>query len=104
MDDEFFIARKRVEAILGKSHINLVRDGIRFLIIIFKVGTIYSPLKIFFPVSVVFLATGVGYYSFTYITTGRFTNMSAVLFTTANIVFLIGLVSEQVTTLMYKDD
>ncbi|MBT8147835.1 MAG: glycosyltransferase family 2 protein [Gammaproteobacteria bacterium] len=91
------------ESRLGDSHINLVKDGIRFLIIIFKVGTLYSPLKIFFPASAGFFLTGVGYYLFTFLSDGRFTNMGAVLFMTAVLVFLIGLVSEQVTALMYKD-
>ncbi len=88
---------------LGSSHISLVKDGVRFLIIIFKVGTLYSPLKIFFPVSSAFFVTGIFYYLYTYITSGRFTNMSAVLFMTSILVILIGLVSEQVTALMYKD-
>ena len=88
---------------LGDSHISLLKDGIRFLVIIFKVGTLYSPLKIFLPVSAGFFTTGLCYYLFTYLTQGRFTNMGAVLFVTAMLVFLIGLVSEQVTTLMYKD-
>lgn len=88
---------------LGDSHINLIKDGIRFLIIIFKVGTLYSPLKVFFPVSAGFFFTGLGYYLYTFLSNGRFTNMGAVLFMTAVLVFLIGLVSEQVTTLMYKD-
>ena len=92
-------ARRRV----GKSHINPLRDGIRFLLIIFRVGTLYSPLKIFVPISFSFFATGLGYYLYTFITAGRFTNMSAVLFMTSILVFLIGLVSEQVTALMYKD-
>jgi glycosyltransferase involved in cell wall biosynthesis len=87
----------------GKSHINLVRDGVRFLLIIFKIGTLYSPLKLFFPLSFFGFMTGAGYYLFTYITQSRFTNMSALLFTTAILVFLMGLVSEQITQLMYKE-
>lgn len=87
----------------GESHISLMKDGIRFLLIIFKVGTLYSPLKIFLPVSAIFFATGCFYYMYTYLTEGRFTNMSAVLFMTSTLVFLIGLVSEQITSLMYKD-
>jgi glycosyltransferase involved in cell wall biosynthesis len=86
----------------GSSHINLVRDGIKFLLIIFKVGTLYSPLKLFFPVSVFFFVTGVLYYSYTYLTDGRFTNMSALLFICGMLVFMMGLVSEQVSVLMYK--
>jgi glycosyltransferase involved in cell wall biosynthesis len=87
----------------GKSHISLMKDGLRFLIIIFKIGTLYSPLKLFLPISLGFFGTGVLYYIYTFMAFHTFTNMSAVLFITAIIVFLIGLVSEQVTTLLYKD-
>ncbi len=87
----------------GKSHINMLTDGARFLLIIFKVGTLYSPLKIFVPISVFFFLTSVGYYSYTYITAGRFTNMGVLLFIMSVLVFLIGLVSEQITTLMYQN-
>lgn len=93
----------QTEQRLGQSHISLLKDGIRFLLIIFKVGTLYSPLKIFLPVSAGFFGAGILNYIYTYTTQGTFTNMSAVLLMTAIIVFLIGLVSEQVTALMYKD-
>jgi glycosyltransferase involved in cell wall biosynthesis len=93
----------KTEQRLGESHISLLKDGVRFLLIIFKVGTLYSLLKIFLPASVGFFFTGCAYYFYTFVTDGRFTNMSAVLFMTAILVFLIGLVSEQVTALMYKD-
>jgi glycosyltransferase involved in cell wall biosynthesis len=86
----------------GKSHISPIRDGARFLLIIFRVGTLYSPLKLFVPVSFSFFATGLGYYVYTFLDAGRFTNMSAVLFTTSILIFLIGLVSEQVTNLLYS--
>ncbi|MCP8900224.1 glycosyltransferase family 2 protein [Gilvimarinus xylanilyticus] len=91
---------KRAEG--SKSHISLWKDGLRFLLIIFKVGTLFSPLKLFFPISLV-LGTGGGvYYVYTYLSDGRFTNMGAVLITTAIVVFLMGLISEQITALMYK--
>jgi glycosyltransferase involved in cell wall biosynthesis len=86
------------------SHIRPVRDGIRFLLIIFKIATLYSPLKLFVPVGFAFFLTGAGYYSHTYLTEGRFTNMSMLLFSAAVIVFLVGLVSEQITALTYKRD
>jgi len=86
----------------GKSHINLMNDGVRFLLIIFKVGTLYFPLKLFTPISLSLFLGGGLYYLFTYITTGRFTNMSALLFSTSLLIFLMGLVSEQITMLMYK--
>lgn len=88
---------------IGNSHIRLVRDGARFLLIIFKIGTLYSPLKLFAPISLSFFATGLGYYLYTYLTVHRFTNMSALLFVSSVMVFLIGLISEQITALMYKD-
>ena len=87
----------------GKSHINPIRDGLRFLIIIFKIATLYAPLKVFFPASFSFFGLGAGYYLYTLTTQGRFTNMSMLLLSAAVIIFLIGLVSEQITALNYKD-
>lgn len=88
---------------IGKSHIRLFKDGTRFLLIIFKIGSLYSPLKLFAPISLAFFFTGLGYYVYTYLTMHRFTNMTALLFISAVMVFLIGLLSEQITALMYKD-
>ncbi len=87
---------------IGKSHIRPIRDGVRFLIIIFKIATLYSPLKVFLPASALFFLTGFSYYMYTYVTLGRFTNMSMLLFSAAVIVFLIGLISEQITALTYS--
>lgn len=86
----------------GKSHIRPIRDGVRFLVIIFKIATLYSPLKIFLPTSGLFFLTGLAYYAYTYFSFGRFTNMSVLLFSAAVIIFLIGLISEQVTALTYS--
>lgn len=88
---------------IGKSHISPIKDGFRFLLIIFKIGTLYSPLKLFLPISFAFFMTGIGYYLYTFISFHRFTNMSALMFLSAIFVFLIGLVSEQITALNYKD-
>ena len=87
----------------GKSHIRPIRDGIRFLLIIFKIATLYAPLKLFLPASGLFFLTGVGYYAYTFATQGRFTNMTLLLFSASVIIFLIGLVSEQITALNYRD-
>lgn len=89
---------------IGKSHLRLLRDGVRFLLIIFKISTLYSPLKLFAPVSAGFFTAGLGHYLYNYFTIHRFTNMSALLFITAILVFLMGLISEQITALMYKDN
>ena len=88
---------------VGRSHIRLLRDGLRFLLIIFKIGTLYSPLKLFVPISAAFFMTGLGYYLYTYLTAHRFTNMSALLFITSVLVFVVGLLSEQITLLNFKD-
>ncbi|HIE00557.1 MAG TPA: glycosyltransferase family 2 protein [Thiotrichaceae bacterium] len=87
---------------IGKSHIKILRDGVRFLLIIFKIGTLYAPLKLFGSLSLGFFMLGLSYYLYTFITTGRFTNMGMLLFTTSLLIFLIGLVSEQITQLLYS--
>lgn len=87
----------------GKSHIQPLRDGVRFMLIIIKVGTLYSPQKLFIPISAAFFWTGLCYYLYTFLTAGRFTNMSALLFISAIFTFLIGIVSEQISALHYKD-
>lgn len=86
----------------GKSHIRLLHDGFRFLLIIIKIGTLYSPLKLFVPLSAVTFAAGLAYYVYTYFTDGRFTNMAALLITSSVFFFLFGLLSEQITTLLYS--
>ncbi|SHO45776.1 glycosyltransferase family 2 protein [Desulfopila aestuarii] len=91
------ISRRRT----GRSKIRLVEDGIRFLLIIFKVATLFSPLRMFLPVSALLFCTGLSYYAITYFTEGRFTNMSALFFTTSVITFMIGLVSEQIAQMRY---
>jgi glycosyltransferase involved in cell wall biosynthesis len=97
---ESLAVRQRV----GRSHIRPIRDGLRFLLIIFKIATLYSPLKLFVPAAFVFFAAGLANYLYTYYTLHRFTNMSALLLSASVIVFLIGLVSEQITALTYRRD
>jgi len=87
---------------VGRSHIRPLRDGVRFLLIIFKIATLYSPLKLFVPASVVFFLLGLGHYIYTYLTVHRLTNMSVLLFSASVIVFLIGLISEQITALTFR--
>ena len=89
---------------IGKSHIRLLRDGTRFLLIIFKIGTLFSPMKIFAPVALLMFFLASGWYGWTFITMHKFTNMSALLYTGSVITFMMGLISEQITALMYKDD
>ncbi len=85
----------------GKSHIRPIRDGLRFLAIIFKIATLYAPLKVFLPISGLFFLSGIGYYAYTFATAGRFTNMSMLILSASVIIFLIGLISEQITALTF---
>ncbi len=95
---EPIVAEKRT----GKSHIRPVRDGVRFFAIIFKIATLYAPLKIFLPLAGLFFSAGIGWYAYTFLSAQRFTNMSMLLISASVIIFLIGLISEQITALTYK--
>lgn len=86
---------------IGKSHIRPLKDGMRFLLIIFKIGTLYSPLKLFVPVAFVHCLLGLGYYAYTFASAGRLSIMTVFMLTAGVTIFLIGLVSEQITQLMY---
>jgi glycosyltransferase involved in cell wall biosynthesis len=97
---EPIVAAERV----GSSHIRPLRDGLRFLLIIFKIATLYSPLKLFVPASAVFFLLGCANYAWTFTHYGRLTNGSMLMWSASVIVFLIGLVSEQITGLMYRRD
>lgn len=87
----------------GNSHIRPIQDGLRFLLIIFKIGTLHSPLRLFLPTAIFQFVIGASYYLFTLITYGRFTNMAVMLILSSITTFLIGLISEQITGLLYKD-
>ena len=91
----------KAEKRTGKSHIRPVRDGLRFMAIIFKIATLYAPLKVFLPISGLFFISGLSYYGYTYFTMGRFTNMSMLIISASVIIFLIGLISEQITALTF---
>lgn len=91
----------KAERRTGTSHIRPIRDGLRFMAIIFKIATLYAPLKVFLPISGLFFASGLSYYAYTYITMGRFTNMSMLILSASVIIFLIGLISEQITALTF---
>lgn len=95
----------KVSQRVGKSHINVLRDGVRFFLIIFKIGTLYSPLKVYFPTAVGVAGIGFLNYLLAWATSGslRFTNMSSVMVLAGMIIFLMGLLSEQLTNLQYKD-
>ncbi len=91
-------ARQRV----GNSHIRLARDGTKFLMIIFKIVTLFSPLRIFLPISLICFALGAAYALWTIATQQHVTNSSVLLIMLAVIVFLVGLVSEQISALRFE--
>lgn len=87
----------------GRSHIRVLEDGLRFFMIILKVGALFSPMRLFLPVSVLIFAIGILYYGYTFVSFHRFTNMSALLITTSVSTFMIGIVAELVSALHYKE-
>lgn len=88
---------------IGKSHIQPLKDGVRFFLIIFKIATLFSPLKMFLPIAIVLFLLATSWYGYTLFEYRRFTNMSALLYTGSVMIFLMGLISEQITALMYKE-
>ncbi len=86
----------------GKSHISLVRDGARFFLIILKIGALFSPMRLFLPVSLMLFSLGMIHYGYNYFYFHRFTNMSALLLMSALFSFLIGIIAEQISSLHYR--
>ena len=87
---------------VGDSKIRLAHDGARFLMIILKIVTLFSPLRVFLPVAVVSFAVGAGYAVWTIATQRHVTNSSVLLIVLAVMVFLVGLVSEQISALRFE--
>ncbi|NOY86034.1 MAG: glycosyltransferase family 2 protein [Deltaproteobacteria bacterium] len=83
----------------SRSKIRLFADGTRFFLIITKIATLYSPFRVFLPLSAALFFTGAGYYLYTFLTAHRFSNMSMLLFSSSLIIFMLGLVSEQISQL-----
>ncbi|MEX2271711.1 MAG: glycosyltransferase family 2 protein [Vicinamibacterales bacterium] len=87
---------------VGHSKINLSRDGMSFLLILLRVITIFSPLRIFLPISLASFALGTAYAIFTIFTERHITNSSVLLITLAVVIFLVGLISEQISALRFE--
>ena len=86
----------------GHSSIKIIQDGIKFFMIITRIATLYSPMRVFLPVSFTLFLLGIFRYAFTLITEGRFTNMSAFFFVSAVIIFMMSLISEQICQMRYE--
>ena len=86
----------------GVSNIRMVRDGVRFFMIITRICTLYSPMRVFLPVSFVMFLLGLINYLYTFIMRNRFTNMSVFLFVTAIVIFMMSLISEQICQMRFE--
>lgn len=86
----------------GSSNIRLVQDGVRFFMMIIRICTLYSPMRVFLPVSFIMFLLGTVRYLYSYIIEGRFTNMSALFYVSAIIIFMMSLISEQICQLRFE--
>jgi hypothetical protein len=86
----------------GVSKMKLGSDGVRFFLILLKVMTIFSPLRIFLPISLASFITGAAYAAWTIATQSHVTNSSVLLIVLSVVIFLIGLVSEQISSLRFE--
>jgi glycosyltransferase involved in cell wall biosynthesis len=87
---------------VGTSKIKLARDGAKFFLILLKIVTIFSPLRVFIPLSLVTFAAGTAYAIWTIWTQSHVTNSSVLLIMLAVVIFLVGLVSEQISALRFE--
>jgi glycosyltransferase involved in cell wall biosynthesis len=86
----------------GSSKIKVLRDGVRFFVLILRIGALFSPMRLFLPVALLLFVVGSGWYLYTYLTDHRFTNMGALLYLSSLLTFLFGIVSEQISALHYR--
>ncbi len=84
---------------IGVSKIRLTRDGPKFLLIMLRVMTIFSPLRVFLPIAAVSFLLGASYAAWTVVTRSDVTDSSVLLIVLAVLIVLVGLVSEQVSAL-----
>lgn len=87
----------------GQSKIKLLNDGLRFFVIILKIGALFSPMRLFLPISVLFFLLGVINHIDNYLSSGTFSNGSLLLYTSSVFIFLMGILSEQISSLHYRN-
>jgi hypothetical protein len=87
---------------VGTSKIRLGPDGAKFFLIVLRVVTIFSPLRVFVPVSLAAFLVGAAYAAWTIVTESHVTNSSVLLIVLSVVVFLVGLVSEQIAALRFE--
>jgi glycosyltransferase involved in cell wall biosynthesis len=86
----------------GHSSIKFFQDGIKFFMIITRIATLYSPMRVFLPVSLAMFLLGLFRYAYTFLSAGRFTNISALFFVSSVIIFMMSLISEQICQMRYE--
>ena len=96
------VHRLQLRPRLGKSHVRLLADGSRFFVIILRIATMFAPLRVFLPASLLTGAIGVAWYLNTWLHDGRFTNMALLLLTQAMLLFALGLIAEQIAALRFQ--
>jgi len=97
-----YIPIKTIKRKSGTSNIRIVSDGVRFFMIITRICTLFSPMRVFLPVSFLLFLLGVSNYVYTFISRSRFTNMSVFLFVAAIIIFMMSLISEQICQMRFE--
>lgn len=86
----------------GKSGQKLLQNGVRFILIILRMITLFSPMKIFAPLALILFLLGTGYGIYTAATEVHVTNSTVLLCLTSIIIFLMGLISEQIAALRFE--
>ncbi|PHS70843.1 MAG: glycosyl transferase [Cycloclasticus sp.] len=87
----------------GKSKIKLLKDGLRFFVIILKIGALFSPMRLFLPTSALFFLLGIINHIDSYVSSGKFSNGSLLLYVASVFIFLMGILSEQISSLHYRN-
>jgi glycosyltransferase involved in cell wall biosynthesis len=92
------------ERLMGESKINIINDGIKFIIIILKIIVLYDPFKIFLPFSILFITIGlITMIAGIIVASKLIVPGSSVVFYVAGIfTFLLGLLSNQIATINTK--
>ena len=87
---------------VGQSKIRVLRDGAKFVLIAMRIIMLFSPMRIFLPISALLFAVGAGYGVYTIITEVHITNTTVLMCTMSVVTFLIGLVSEQIALMRFE--
>lgn len=88
----------------GTSKIRPLRDGMRFLLTITRLGVLFVPMKVFLPISVILFLSGSSYLAYSLITFQRFSGFAGLLITAGVFVFLMGLIAEQISLVSRIDN